>query len=102
MRLLLRDVALVCVARKVGKKDDRRRALEENPASVVRLGTELAIPGWATSAFGLLLIIVLQMLTLVAGLTFSVLFNRNNLTFLPARDYRYFVGEVSTLHGKSQ
>lgn len=69
---------------------------------VIRLGTELAIPGWATSAFGLLLIIALQMLTLVAGLTFSVLFNRNNLTFLPARDYHYFVGEVSTLHGKSE
>jgi hypothetical protein len=66
----------------------------------VRLGTELAIPGWATSAFGLLLIIVLQMLTLVVGLTFSVLFNRNNLTFLPARDYRYFVGDVSILHGQ--
>ena len=69
---------------------------------VVRLSTALAIPGWATSAVGLLLILVLQMLTLVAGLTFSVLFNRNNLTFLPARDYRYFVGEVSTLHGKAQ
>jgi polyisoprenyl-phosphate glycosyltransferase len=66
----------------------------------VRLGTALAIPGWATSAVGLLLILVLQMLTLVAGLTFSVLFNRNNLTFLPARDYRYFVGEISTLHGQ--
>jgi len=66
----------------------------------VRVGTELAIPGWATSAFGLLLILVLQMLTLVVGLTFSVLFNRNNLTFLPARDYRYFIGEVSMLHGQ--
>jgi polyisoprenyl-phosphate glycosyltransferase len=66
----------------------------------VRLGTTLAIPGWATSAIGLLLIIVLQMLTLVVGLTFSVLFNRNSLTFLPVRDYQYFVGEVSTLHGQ--
>ena len=66
----------------------------------VRFGTALAIPGWATSAVGLLLILVLQMLTLVAGLTFSVLFNRNNLTFLPIRDYHYFVGEISILHGK--
>ena len=68
----------------------------------IRLGTALAIPGWATSAVGLLLILALQMLTLVAGLTFSVLFNRNNLTFLPARDYRYFVGEVSMLYGRSK
>lgn len=68
----------------------------------VRLTTELAVPGWATSAVGLLLIIVLQMLTLVVGLTFSVLFNRNNLTFLPARDYQHFVGEVSTLYGPAR
>jgi hypothetical protein len=68
----------------------------------VRVGTVLAIPGWATSAVGLLLIIVLQMLTLVVGLTFSVLFNRNSLTFLPTRDYRYFVGEVSTVYGEQR
>jgi hypothetical protein len=66
----------------------------------IRVGTSLAIPGWATFLVGLLLIIVLQMLTLVVGLTFSVLFNRNNLTFLPVRDYRYFVGEVIRLYGE--
>ncbi|HTD66393.1 MAG TPA: glycosyl transferase, partial [Candidatus Limnocylindria bacterium] len=65
----------------------------------VRLGTAMAIPGWATSAVGLLLIIVLQMLTLVVGLTFSVLFSRNNLTFLPSRDYRYFIGDISIIYG---
>ena len=64
--------------------------------AAVRLGTPLAIPGWATSATGLLLIIALQMLTLVVGLTFSVLFNRNNLTFLPVRDYRFFIEGVTS------
>jgi hypothetical protein len=68
----------------------------------VRLGTELAIPGWATSAVGLLLILVLQMLTLVVGLTFSVLFNRNSLTFLPTRDYRFFIKGVTNVHGKER
>jgi polyisoprenyl-phosphate glycosyltransferase len=66
----------------------------------VRLGTDLAIPGWATTAFGLLLVIILQMLTLVIGLTLTVLFNRNNLTFLPARDYRYFIAATEILHGE--
>lgn len=65
----------------------------------VRLGTTLAIPGWATTAAGLLLILALQMFTLVVGLTFSVLFNRNNLTFLPVRDYRYFIGGVTNDYG---
>jgi glycosyltransferase involved in cell wall biosynthesis len=60
----------------------------------IRWGTKLAIPGWATTAAGLLLVIVLQMLTVALGLTLLVLFNRNNLSFLPLRDYRYFVGEV--------
>ena len=36
------------------------------------------------------------MFTLVVGLTFSVLFNRNNLTFLPVRDYRFFIGDVTS------
>jgi hypothetical protein len=65
---------------------------------VIRLGTDWAIPGWATTAAGLLLVIVLQMLTVALGLTLLVLFNRNNLSFLPLRDYRYFVGEVRKLY----
>jgi len=64
----------------------------------IRFGTDLAIPGWATTAAGLLLVIVLQMLTVALGLTLLVLFNRNNLSFLPLRDYRYFIGDVRKLH----
>jgi glycosyltransferase involved in cell wall biosynthesis len=67
----------------------------------IRWGTNLAIPGWATTAAGLLLVIVLQMLTVALGLTLLVLFNRNNLSFLPLRDYRYFVGEVRKLYDRA-
>jgi glycosyltransferase involved in cell wall biosynthesis len=67
----------------------------------IRWGTDLAIPGWATTAAGLLLVIVLQMLTVALGLTLLVLFNRNNLSFLPLRDYRYFVGEVRKLYERA-
>ena len=56
---------------------------------------------WATTAAGLLLVIVLQMLTVALGLTLLVLFNRNNLSFLPLRDYRYFVGEVRKLYERA-
>jgi glycosyltransferase involved in cell wall biosynthesis len=68
---------------------------------VIRWGTDLAIPGWATTAAGLLLVIVLQMLTVALGLTLLVLFNRNNLSFLPLRDYRYFVGDVRKLYERA-
>jgi polyisoprenyl-phosphate glycosyltransferase len=68
---------------------------------VIRWGTDLAIPGWATTAAGLLLVIVLQMLTVALGLTLLVLFNRNNLSFLPIRDYRYFVGNVQNIYERA-
>lgn len=68
---------------------------------VIRWGTDLAIPGWATTAAGLLLVIVLQMLTVALGLTLLVLFNRNNLSFLPLRDYRYFVHDVQKLYERA-
>jgi polyisoprenyl-phosphate glycosyltransferase len=64
----------------------------------IRLGTNLAVPGWATSAAGLLLILLSQMFTVVIGLTLTILFNRNNLHFLPIRDYRYFVGGVQKIY----
>jgi hypothetical protein len=65
---------------------------------VIRLGTGLAIPGWATNATGLLLVIVLQMLTVAIGLTLSLLFTRNNLSFLPLRDHVYFVAGVHQVY----
>jgi polyisoprenyl-phosphate glycosyltransferase len=64
----------------------------------IRLFSTLAIPGWATNAVGFLLVIVLQMLTVTVSLTFSVLFSRNSLSFLPLRDYRYFVDRFRTLY----
>jgi membrane-bound metal-dependent hydrolase YbcI (DUF457 family) len=68
----------------------------------IRFSTDLAIPGWATTAAGLLLVIVLQMLTVTLGLTLLVLFNRNNLSFLPLRDYRYFVAGVQQLYERAE
>ena len=47
---------------------------------------------------GFLLVIVIQMLTVAVSLTLAIFFSRNSLNFLPARDYRYFVGAVRTLY----
>jgi hypothetical protein len=48
-----------------------------------------------------LLVIVLQMLTVALGLTLLVLFNRNNLTFLPLRDFRFFIGGVKRAYERA-
>ncbi len=60
----------------------------------IRLFTDKSIPGWATSATGILAIIVVQFITIATLFTFFMLSNRTNLGFVPIRDYKLFVAEV--------
>jgi len=60
----------------------------------IRLGTGLAIPGWASMVAGCLMIILLQACIMSLIFVFVSLQWRNNLTFLPLRDYRYFLHET--------
>ena len=63
-------------------------------AMVVRSATDLAIPGWATYVVGLSFIILLQSVTISFSFVFLILNGRNNYSFLPQRDYQYFVLDV--------
>jgi polyisoprenyl-phosphate glycosyltransferase len=63
----------------------------------IRLFTSLAIPGWATSAAGLLLIILLQFIMFSVVFCFFILNNRQATTFLPMRDYQYYVSAIKRL-----
>ena len=65
---------------------------------LIAWGAGFAIPHWAAASGGVLLVIVLQMLTVAFGLTFLVLFNRNNLSFLPLRDFRYFIAGAHDIY----
>lgn len=67
---------------------------------IVRLVTDLAIPGWATYVVALLLIILMQAVTLSLFFIFLVLNNRDNASFLPERDYKYFISEVYEVYAK--
>ena len=67
----------------------------------VRFLTSLAVPGWATSAIGLL---VVSLLNLTSLSMFTVLFalrSRTESSFLPLRDYRYLVLDVVQWRGES-
>ncbi len=64
---------------------------------VVRLFTHLAIPGWATFTEGLLFVLVTQSIAALITIIFSVMMSRNNLGFLPIRDYEYFVADCVQL-----
>ncbi|MTJ08638.1 glycosyltransferase [Anabaena sp. UHCC 0204] len=63
----------------------------------VKLATELAIPGWASSMVLLAIIILIQ--TILGSLLFSfiALNGRNNINFLPNRDYYYFIQSIQKI-----
>jgi glycosyltransferase involved in cell wall biosynthesis len=65
---------------------------------LIKFFTDLAIPGWATNLTGILGIVALNLLLLA---TFSVLLmlnSRDRLSFLPLRDWQYFVENNRTIH----
>lgn len=80
MRLLIASGALMVLA-----------ALGILTAAGVRVFTSLAIPGWATSVAGILLVVILQALLLSVAFAFIVLQSRNQHGFLPIRDHAHFV-----------
>ncbi len=60
----------------------------------LRLATSLAIPGWATYSAGILTVLLWLILMMMFVLVFVVLSGRNTSSFLPKRDYWYFINGV--------
>jgi glycosyltransferase involved in cell wall biosynthesis len=60
----------------------------------LRLGTSLAIPGWASTIGSLLLVFLVQAVGFAAFFAFLVLHGRAQPGFIPIRDYVYFIDEV--------
>lgn len=63
--------------------------------TLVRLTTGYAIPGWATTAFGILTILLVQITTFMLTFCFLILFTRGFSPFIPVRDYHFYVRQVS-------
>jgi glycosyltransferase involved in cell wall biosynthesis len=68
----------------------------------IRLFTNLAIPGWATYASGILLVILIQMLVVILVFAFGILSARDSASFIPGRDYVYLTGGVQRVYGKDR
>jgi hypothetical protein len=64
----------------------------------VRAMTDLAIPGWATFTAGILLIVLLQAIMFTFGFCFIILSGRQAASFLPLRDYAYYVYSVKLVY----
>jgi polyisoprenyl-phosphate glycosyltransferase len=63
----------------------------------VRFMTPLAIPGWATYAAGLLVVVLVQSLLLMLVSAFVILSMRSHVNVIPLRDAPVFIGSVETL-----
>jgi polyisoprenyl-phosphate glycosyltransferase len=71
-------------------------------AVIVRVATNLAIPGWASYTVGILLILFVQAIMAAFVFSFAILGSRHGTTFLPRRDYSFFIGSVWTLRGPGE
>jgi len=64
----------------------------------VRLTTDAAIPGWATTLTGILFLVALQASALSVFFVFIVLNSRNNISFLPVKDYLPFILRIRKVY----
>lgn len=65
----------------------------------IRFWTDLAIPGWATYASGLLIILLFQVVTISNATVLNILSKRDSFGFLPIRDCGFFIEGVRALWG---
>ena len=61
--------------------------------------TDLVIPGWATNLTGILGIVLLNLFLLAIFSVLMMLNSRDRLSFLPIRDWQYFIDETVTICG---
>jgi magnesium-transporting ATPase (P-type) len=65
----------------------------------IRLWTDLAISGWATTAAGLLGVLLVNLFLVLTLAVVFVLQSRDRYSFLPLRDYQHYLLETTKLHG---
>jgi len=68
----------------------------------LRVFTPMTMPAWTSTAVGVLLIVMFQVLGLTLLFAFLVLHARSHPTFIPVRDYEYFVDQCQTLVASRQ
>lgn len=66
------------------------------------LAAGFGIPGWAACLGALLLTLLAQVMLLSFGLVFFILSGRNRLSFLPIRDYAYFIQSVQRVSPRNE
>jgi glycosyltransferase involved in cell wall biosynthesis len=75
-------------------------ALTGLTAGALRLFTNLAIPGWATTVVGFSALLLFQTLSLLAVMIFMSLSSRSSVLVAPAHRAREYIKKVTALHPK--
>jgi polyisoprenyl-phosphate glycosyltransferase len=66
--------------------------------AITRFATDLAIPGWATTAAGDLLIVLVQAIVLMVATTLMILAGRSHRPIMPIVDCAQFIGRRESHH----
>jgi hypothetical protein len=66
--------------------------------AITRFATDLAIPGWATTAAGDLLIILVQAIVLMVATSLMMLAGRSHRPIMPIVDCAQFIGRRESYH----
>jgi glycosyltransferase involved in cell wall biosynthesis len=66
---------------------------------MIRLFTDLAIPGWATMSFGLISVIIIQLLMLSSSVLFTLLNSRGQSSVIPIVEATRYIQEIKIVYG---
>ncbi|NUQ61353.1 MAG: glycosyltransferase [Pirellulales bacterium] len=66
----------------------------------IRIFTAAAIPGWATTAAGILAVLLMNLFSLAMMFVLFVTQSRSHAQFLPVRDWQYFVDSDRWLYAR--
>jgi hypothetical protein len=80
VRVLLAALVVACLA-----------AIGIVAVTAIRVSTDLAIPGWATTAVGNLIIILLQTVVIIVAASLTMLAGRSNRPIIPTLDSRAYI-----------
>jgi glycosyltransferase involved in cell wall biosynthesis len=67
---------------------------------LIRMFTNLAIPGWATNLVGFFTVLLMLAVMFATLFSFVILNGRQATTFLPCRDYRYFIRPLKSIYSQ--
>lgn len=65
--------------------------------AAIKIFSDVAVKGWATTAFGMVVVVFTQLLAILALFVIGLLGSRNQYSFMPIRDCEFFLERRETI-----